>query len=68
MTENEASCTLEGIIDREGLPRVLSLLAEICWEKANHLRANWQDDSAARQWAKAGHKVDACGVAVARLL
>jgi hypothetical protein len=41
---------LEGAIDKVGLSKVLFMLAEICGEKAEHLRANWQDNNAAKEW------------------
>lgn len=45
---------LEGIVDSLGLNRTLEALVEICGEKADHLRSNWQDGQAARRWEKAG--------------
>lgn len=41
---------LESIIDKVGLSKVLFMLAEICGEKSDHLRANWQADAFAKQW------------------
>ncbi len=34
---------LEAMIDSNGLVAVLDALADICAEKAAHLRENWQD-------------------------
>jgi hypothetical protein len=43
---------LEQIIDSKGLPYVLDKLAEICQEKANHIRENWQDNKLGLEWDK----------------
>lgn len=43
---------LEKLIDAHGLTHVLVGLACVCNEKAEHLRANWQDEPAANSWAK----------------
>ncbi len=42
---------LETLIDRCGLSSVLMALSEICGEKADHIRSNWQDEHLARDWA-----------------
>jgi hypothetical protein len=44
---------LERIVDLHGLPKTLDMLADICAEKAEHLRTNWQDKGAAKDWEKA---------------
>lgn len=41
---------LEAMVDRSGIGAVLEALAEICREKAEHLRENWQDEVSARMW------------------
>lgn len=43
---------LEGLIDTYGLCEILAILAEISNEKAEHIRSNWQDEEAAKSWAK----------------
>ena len=48
--------TLESLIDGANLGAVLMALSEICGEKAEHIRANWQDAATARVWD------EACGV------
>ena len=57
MTE-EQKLTLEQIVDATNLSDVLAALAEICYGKAEHLRSNWQDESAAKAWQKAANRVD----------
>lgn len=41
---------LEAEIDKHGLDHVLIALECICGEKAEHIRANWQDRKTARPW------------------
>lgn len=55
LTQDERE-TLERMIDAAGLGSVLEALSEVCDEKAEHIRVNWQDSSTARAWA------EACGV------
>ena len=45
--------TLEQLIDANGLAETLEAIQVICSEKADHLRANWQDDVSARAWDRA---------------
>lgn len=45
---------LELLVDDRGLDRVIDMLADICHEKADHLRSAWQDDFTANLWSKAG--------------
>lgn len=46
---------LERIIDRVGLELALEWIAEICWEKAEHLRTNWQDQGRqSKDWDRDG--------------
>lgn len=49
---------LEHLIDRLGLYRVTELIGEICGEKAEHLRSNWQDEEAAKHWDKAAKQFE----------
>jgi len=46
----ETRTALELLVDAHGLHEVLNELAVICGEKAEHLRANWQDGASARAW------------------
>jgi len=50
--ETKEMYELEDIVDSQGLSNVIDLLSEICYEKADHLRSNWQDESLARSWEK----------------
>lgn len=49
---------LESIIDRSSLNYVLGTLAQICFEKSEHITGNWQDDLLAEFWQVAGDELD----------
>ena len=46
----EAMIALEAMVDTAGLRNVVWALAHICWDKAEHVETNWQDDQLARDW------------------
>ena len=48
----EYSKQLEELIDKHGLRSITEELAMICYEKAQHIRENWQDDKLAKTWDK----------------
>lgn len=56
--EKETKIEIEQMIDALGMFRVLGLLSEICYEKAEHIRSNWQDSNMARSWDRAGEYLD----------
>jgi hypothetical protein len=56
--------TLEEMIDRYGVTHVVTGLSLVCFEKAEHLRTNWQDKVTAKAWDADGKALDK----VARLL
>lgn len=41
---------LERIIDRSSVAQVIGAIEDICREKADHIRSNWQDKALARTW------------------
>jgi hypothetical protein len=41
---------LERLIDKVGIEAVLMAVSEICGEKAEHIRATWQDNALGRRW------------------
>ena len=51
---NQDKDTLEKMIDTHGLPSVLEMLGDICHEKAEHIRTNWQDAALANTWRARG--------------
>lgn len=53
MTETPMTEVLEALIDKHSLLDVLVGLELVCAEKAEHIRANWQDGQLAKAWDKA---------------
>lgn len=49
--------TLEALIDANTLFDVVMWLSEICHQKAEHIRTNWQDKVTARPWDTMGRKL-----------
>ena len=49
---------LADIIDERGLSAVLSMIADVCREKSEHLWSNCKDARAASVWLRAGCRVD----------
>lgn len=54
---DEMKYQLESMIDKSSLNDVLAMLAEICHEKADHLRCNWQDEAAAKEWERLANRI-----------
>lgn len=52
--------TVEQLVDRVGLARVVTMLAVIAAEKADHIRSNWQDDKMARDYVRASAVLGKC--------
>lgn len=50
------SDTVEKILDRRDMRQMLEILSSISYEKAEHLRSNWQDEVSAKYWEKLGAK------------
>jgi len=59
----DAKDRLEAMLDQSSLKEVLDMLAEICHEKADHLRSNWQDEAAAKDWERMGNRILFCWLA-----
>jgi hypothetical protein len=55
---------LERIIDRLGLYEALQAIADIAYDKAEHLASVWQDHAAARQWRIAAGRIERTAAAV----
>jgi hypothetical protein len=55
---HEDKTKLEQLIDRSSLAMVLLVISEICHDKAEHIRTNWQDAPLARLWEFAAHRID----------
>jgi len=48
---------IEAIVDATSVREVLDALEEVCHEKAEHVRSNWQDEGLAIAWNLAGKYV-----------
>jgi|GEM_PF-739352 len=48
---------IKTMIDGMSLSSVLEILSQVCYEKAEHLRTNWQDPDTARAWEKVARAV-----------
>lgn len=57
MTGQDAQNRLEEIVDAIGMEQTLENLSAVCFEKANHLRSNWQDSTASRLWDGVGRRI-----------
>lgn len=54
---DDSRAALEALVDSHGLAEVLNGLAQVCSEKADRLRSNWQDNAGARLWEKAATRI-----------
>ena len=57
-TDLELENDLEAMVDKTDLATVLSALAMVCFQKAEHIRSNWQDRVMASEWERAGRTLD----------
>lgn len=57
---HEAKQLLEELIDRHSLAAVVEALSEVCDEKEDHVRTNWQDFERARAWHRASCALVKC--------
>lgn len=48
---------IEAMIDAHKVDGVLDIIADICQQKAEHLRSNWQDENAAKSWDRDARKI-----------
>ena len=56
---SELDDVLARLVDAHGLHKVCTALMVICYGKAEHPAANWQDCIRARQWENAAKAMDA---------
>ena len=50
LADNEKR-TLEGFIDSHSLADVLEAIETICYDKAQHVKENWQDSALGEIWS-----------------
>lgn len=41
---------IEAIIDESSLPALMIVIEDVCHDKAEHIRSNWQDEQTASVW------------------
>jgi hypothetical protein len=49
---------LEALVDKYAIDGVASVLEQICYAKAEHVRSNWQDENLAKEWESAAKILD----------
>jgi hypothetical protein len=49
---------LEMLVDRIGMAGVLRMLADVCADKAEHVRSTWDDPAMARMWDRVFRVLD----------
>lgn len=57
-TRDELRQALEALVDESSVADLLDELSCVCFVKAEHVRANWQDSALARSWEGAGSAVE----------
>lgn len=50
--------TLEDLIDTHGMSAVLNELQVVCFAKAEHLEANWGDNTASKIWMETADRIE----------
>lgn len=58
LTAKGQASRLEAEVDTTTLAQVVSTLADVCREKADHIRHNWQDEKLAKVWDMAATKLE----------
>lgn len=57
MKKNLTKADLERMLDEGGYDWLVMTLQEICYEKADHIRSNWQDEKLAKSWENRANKL-----------
>jgi hypothetical protein len=64
MSNNVMQLELEILVDSYGVKAVLEALAQVCREKADHIRTNWQDQATAEVWEQNADRIDVAAMKV----
>ena len=51
---------IERYVERHSLAEAINILAEIAWQKAERIEANWQDQTLAKAWRREGKRLNNC--------
>jgi hypothetical protein len=57
-TIEHVKSTMEAYIDQTSVAQLLDALADVCRDKAEHVRVNRQDQNTARPWDRAAKLLD----------
>jgi hypothetical protein len=49
---------LEKLIDEHSMFYILQTMVNICYDKSNHIRESYQDNSLANKWLKQAHELE----------
>ena len=49
---------IENMIDTYDISHVFRCIAQICYEKAEHIRVTWQDENLATHWEQTGTSLE----------
>ncbi len=63
----EDCATLEALIDKYNLSRVVGTIACIAADKADHIASNWQDKELSRLWSRFSRVLDKVAARIARI-
>jgi len=58
---------IEQVVDSWNVETVLLMLETVCYEKAEHLRTNWQDPTTAKQWERCAARIARCAHAIDKI-
>lgn len=59
--------SLEDLISRYGIVKVMEKLRTVCFEKSEHINHSWQDEQLAALWDKTGYAVNKAVLDVEKL-
>jgi len=57
-TPNQIQNILEDLVDASSVSAIISTLESVAYEKAEHVRENWQDEPLARVWERIGKSLN----------
>ncbi len=50
---------LEQAVDQTSIASIVGYLAQVAYDKAEHVTVNWQDDALAKRWQTIAEQLDA---------
>ena len=53
---------IEDMIDEHGLQHVIETISDVCYEKEQHIKENWQDIPLSATWNKAARYLFTCAM------